>query len=50
MVKLKMNIRPKSIGVFSHSRPIQIVPRAHRKMTPVGIEMSSVSTRNGACR
>ena len=42
----KLNIHPKqnSIGTVSRIRPRHKVPIAHRKMKPVGSEISSVES------
>lgn len=36
-----------NIGTLNRSLPCQIVPTADRKMSPAGIEISSVEARNG---
>jgi hypothetical protein len=42
--KLNTHARQNSIGTVKRIRPRQIVPIAHRKMNPVGSEISSVES------
>ncbi len=50
MVKLNTTPKANHIGVVNRIRDCHTVPRAAKKITPVGIEINSVAAMKGAVR